>query len=1004
MSTLDEIINPVALHRPAPFWSWNDKLSEPELRRQLREMADKGWGSVFMHSRVGLVTGYLSDEWFALTNASCEEAKKLGLKAWLYDEDKWPSGFAGSLVPLKDESYRARMLVLRRPADKVSGDQTLTRVEHGGVEYDICVHTAQLGDRWFNGASWVDLMNPAAVRFFLETTHEQYKKNCGKYFGTVIPGIFTDEPCYIFRSSNWRRWIMTPWSTVLPDFFRKMHGYGIEDKLPLLFFNVQGYRKVRCDYYKAATELFKMSFTKQYHDWCEASNLKMTGHFMAEDSLVYQTQWSGDVMSHYEFMHWPGIDLLGRFTEFDRHYDHLVPIKQVCSAAAQLGKERTLSEVFGCVGGQVSFFHRKWLIDWQASLGISFVNHHLSLYSMRGERKRDYPANYAYPQPWWEDEKQFSEYTGRVCAAMSAGEQQADILVLQPLSSIWCEYTPFIHNQEAFRLEREYDEPFNMLSAELSALKFNYHYGNENLMAGHGSIAGKEIKIGHCAYRTVVVPPTLNLAARTVELLLSFAAAGGELIFVKALPNHVDGVEHKLSFPGARIALDITEVLKLLDESHADRIRVIDLHRGENAATVYVNSVKSGETTLHFLTNISEQRTFPAEIRLGKYAGLPLAVMDLLTGETCSLRAEGGAIKLQFAPAGSVLLICGAEAVGVKGEAPLFLETGVVFSQLAETEPLAVIEKLKVNVLEENVLLLNNFNLEMNGKAVSDGPICDTWHRHFYPAPEGTPFRATYVFESEIKLKKAFAVIEMAQNLDTILFNGTPVAALRKAGDLSIYDPKECWKELSFTRVVLPGIKAGRNTLVISGRKINNITGPGFHLPVRDFQNHNPTEAEEVYICGNFSLLEKKTGRYVITRSRKPGPVDLTVSGYPFYAGRALFSTYFVLKKKSGRVFLQLRAAKIASARIAVNGKECGTARWEPHLVEITSAVKAGRNLIEIDAATTLVNLLGPNRRSGVKKDVGIGPSSFFDMSRFQERCELFEFGIGSVAILRWDG
>ncbi|HAH88327.1 MAG TPA: glycoside hydrolase, partial [Armatimonadetes bacterium] len=128
----------------------------------------------------------------------------------------------------------------------------------------------------------------------------------------------------------------------------------------------------------------------------------MTGHFMAEDSLCEQTKWSGDVMSHYQLMHWPGVDKLSR------HIEQVVTIKQVASVVDQLQKERSFCEVFGCVGGQVSFFHRKWIADWQAALGISFVNHHLSLYSMRGERKRDYPANLFYQQPWWEDERGFS--------------------------------------------------------------------------------------------------------------------------------------------------------------------------------------------------------------------------------------------------------------------------------------------------------------------------------------------------------------------------------------------------------------------------------------------------------------------------------------------------------------------------------------------------------------------------------------------------------------------
>ncbi|MFA6715859.1 MAG: hypothetical protein WCS27_10815, partial [Victivallaceae bacterium] len=74
--------------RSAPFWSWNGKLDEAELRRQIRIFKDMGMGGFFMHSRIGLATPYLSSEWFELINACIDEAKKLGMDAWLYDEDR----------------------------------------------------------------------------------------------------------------------------------------------------------------------------------------------------------------------------------------------------------------------------------------------------------------------------------------------------------------------------------------------------------------------------------------------------------------------------------------------------------------------------------------------------------------------------------------------------------------------------------------------------------------------------------------------------------------------------------------------------------------------------------------------------------------------------------------------------------------------------------------------------------------------------------------------------
>ena len=47
---------------------------------------------------------------------------------------------------------------------------------------------------WFNDQSYVDSLNPEAIRYFLDVTHEEYKKAVGEEFGKTIPSIFTDEP------------------------------------------------------------------------------------------------------------------------------------------------------------------------------------------------------------------------------------------------------------------------------------------------------------------------------------------------------------------------------------------------------------------------------------------------------------------------------------------------------------------------------------------------------------------------------------------------------------------------------------------------------------------------------------------------------------------------------------------------------------------------------------------------------------------------------------------
>ena len=85
--------NPPNKYRPAPFWSWNEKLDVEETTRQVREMEEVGIGGYFMHARGGLQTEYLSDEWFDNVKATIREGKKLNMESWGYDENGWPSGF-----------------------------------------------------------------------------------------------------------------------------------------------------------------------------------------------------------------------------------------------------------------------------------------------------------------------------------------------------------------------------------------------------------------------------------------------------------------------------------------------------------------------------------------------------------------------------------------------------------------------------------------------------------------------------------------------------------------------------------------------------------------------------------------------------------------------------------------------------------------------------------------------------------------------------------------------
>jgi len=101
-------------YAPAPFWFLNHRLEKDEIRRQLRLMKETEVSGFFIHPRAGLLTPYGSAEWHEMVKFIVSESEKLGLKAWLYDEDPFPSGIAGGKVVFDNPEFKARGIKFAR--------------------------------------------------------------------------------------------------------------------------------------------------------------------------------------------------------------------------------------------------------------------------------------------------------------------------------------------------------------------------------------------------------------------------------------------------------------------------------------------------------------------------------------------------------------------------------------------------------------------------------------------------------------------------------------------------------------------------------------------------------------------------------------------------------------------------------------------------------------------------------------------------------------------------
>lgn len=528
-------------YRPIPFWSWNDKLEISELKRQIQWMHENGIDGFFMHARSGLITKYLSEEWMQCIEACANEAERLGMKAWVYDENGWPSGFVGGKL-LEDEQNRDKYII-----STIGNYDSGATVSYLLMEQDIQrVASGEQDGEYLNlyiktSVSTADILNPKVVEKFLELTHESYQMYFGERFSKKIEGFFTDEPQYY-------RW-NTPYTDIVAEYFMEEFGQDILDELGLLFVEKKGYRQFRYRYWKAMQHLLLHNFAKCVYQWCDEHNVKLTGHYIEETCLAAQMWCCGGIMPFYEYEHIPGIDWLGR------NADNLLALKQVGSVAAQLGKKRVLTESFACCGWDMSPSDLRRITSFQYVNGVNVLCHHLLPYSERGCRKYDHPAHYSDVNPWVKEEfKTFNDYFTNVGCILGEGQQHVNVAMLHPIRSAYFDYKREL-TDEGFGIQ-VLDEALADSCGLLSASGIEYHFLDETLLAKYGFVKGSQIGCGQCAYDYLILPSIHTMDKVTEQLLHQYVGQGGKILILGDKPSYLEGEEYEYPYLHSNVMLD----------------------------------------------------------------------------------------------------------------------------------------------------------------------------------------------------------------------------------------------------------------------------------------------------------------------------------------------------------------------------------------------------------------------------------------------------------------
>lgn len=630
--------NPTSEYRGTPFWAWNCKVTEEQIDFQTEALKEMGMGGAHIHCRTGMNIPYMSEEFLDRVTYAHEKLKEKQMLTWLYDEDRWPSGYGGGYVT-KDSRYRMRFLVfspeeipeglpekrgrdisaaviirsekrtlLKRYAVCLNENgtmddyQVLEKGETCPDGYDPWYAYLEIsGDNvWFNNQAYVNTLDPKAISCFLKETHEKYAKKLGNDFGKGIPAIFTDEPQFAHKTrlehAHDRKVQFLPYTDDFEETYQKAYGETFLNGLPEIFWerSEEPVSKTRYQYHDHIAERFAGAYADQIGAWCEAHHLALTGHMMEEPTLQSQTAALGEAMRSYRSFHIPGIDMLCDWRE-------LTTAKQAQSAVHQFGREGMTSELYGVTNWDFDFRGHKLAGDWQAALGVTVRVHHLTWVSMEGEAKRDYPACIGYQSPWYREYKMIEDYFARLNTALVRGTPVVRIGVIHPIESYWLKWG----SEETTYADRmEMEEKFNHLIEWLLYGNLDFDYISESLLEETYHQDTDGFGVGRMKYEVVLVPDCLTLRANTVEALERFSEAGGHIIFIGKIPEYVAAVKNdrvkKLAEKCQRLPFEKREIREALEPWRTIEIQT---DRGIPAGPYLYQMRQDGENKWIFLAH-----------------------------------------------------------------------------------------------------------------------------------------------------------------------------------------------------------------------------------------------------------------------------------------------------------------------------------------------------------------------------------------------------------------
>lgn len=550
-------------YKSIPKWVWNtplENITAPVIYEQMKHFRDHDGYSGLMIVLWGH-DKYLTEEYFQKYDQALDIAAELGLKIILWDENGFPTGYAGGIFEVEYPEYTARRLDMTEM--QVVGPALLKREVPDGILMGVVAMNIATGERiditssvdgsghlqhsvpegqwritiftcikeepfelWGRKCRFIDYLDPDAVKKFIQITHQQYYDRFPQHFGSTIQYAFYDEPSF------WRLQGRI-WTADFNRKFKERYGYSPVIYYPALWYDIGSETEAaRNALFGFRAELYARGFVKTLNDWCREHRIQLTGH-MDQEEIVNPVPLSGDLMKIFEYQDMPGVDEIFFYGRGSRAY------KIISSAAYNYDKPAVMCETYGAMGEEmpVDVLYRE-AMDLYAK-GVSFMVPHGTWY----DNIKDvvFPPELSYRSKKFGPElPEFNRYIGRLNGMLQGGRHVTDIGVLYPIAALQAGYR--FGEGDAYlggiiAGEANYMELGEMLSL---SIRKDFTFVHPGVLDERCSVHGAEIHMNnihnHENYKVFILAGSKVIHWSNAKKLKQLFDNGGRLIAVGQLP------------------------------------------------------------------------------------------------------------------------------------------------------------------------------------------------------------------------------------------------------------------------------------------------------------------------------------------------------------------------------------------------------------------------------------------------------------------------------------